>query len=81
LPWDLGKKGSRRAICASVNQKRSDMFTARFQTVKHAIRRKSMGPDPMSPDPISVKGHSKKIEETIGIEMVGTEGIEPSNPR
>ncbi|WP_295180097.1 hypothetical protein, partial [Shimia sp.] len=46
LPWDLGKKGSRRAICASVNQKRSDMFTARFQTVKHAIRRKSMGPDP-----------------------------------
>ncbi|WP_295179830.1 hypothetical protein, partial [Shimia sp.] len=45
-PWDLGKKGSRRAICASVNQKRSDMFTARFQTVKHAIRRKSMGPDP-----------------------------------
>jgi len=49
LPWDLGKKGSRRAICASVNQKRSDMFTARFQTVKHAMRRKAMGPDPNIP--------------------------------
>ncbi len=30
LPWDLGKKGSRRAICASDSQKRSDMVTARF---------------------------------------------------
>lgn len=30
MPWDLGKKGSRRAICAPLNQKRSDMITARF---------------------------------------------------
>jgi hypothetical protein len=30
LPWDLGKKGSSRAICASVSQKRSDVFTAQF---------------------------------------------------
>ncbi len=30
LPWNFWKKSSRRAICASVSQKRSDMFTARF---------------------------------------------------
>ena len=30
LPWDFGKQGSRRAICASDSQKRSDMFIARF---------------------------------------------------
>ena len=28
--WDLGKKGSRRVIWASLNQTRIDMFTARF---------------------------------------------------
>ncbi|WP_229754973.1 hypothetical protein, partial [Mameliella alba] len=33
-------------ICASLNQKRSDMITARFRTVKHASQTKSMGPDP-----------------------------------
>ncbi|WP_229754974.1 carbohydrate ABC transporter permease, partial [Mameliella alba] len=34
------------AICASLNQKRSDMITARFRTVNHASQTKSMGPDP-----------------------------------
>ena len=28
----FGKKGVRRAICASLNQNRSDMFTTRFST-------------------------------------------------
>ena len=46
LPCDLGKKGSRRAICSSLNQKRSDMVTARFRTVNLAHKRKSMGPEP-----------------------------------
>ena len=43
LPWDFGKKGSRRAICASVSQKRSDMVTDRFRAVNHATKRKSIG--------------------------------------
>ncbi|MFW8637524.1 ATP-binding cassette domain-containing protein, partial [Cribrihabitans pelagius] len=47
------KKGSRRAICASVSQKRSDMVTARFRAVNHADSRKSMGPDPRD---VSAKG-------------------------
>ena len=46
LPWDFGKKGSRRAICASVSQKRSLMLPLRFGAVNHAAKRKSMGPDP-----------------------------------
>lgn len=33
LLWDFGKNGSRRAICASVSQNRSDIFTtARFSS-------------------------------------------------
>jgi hypothetical protein len=37
---------ARRAICASVSQRRSDMGTAHFRTVDPADARKSMGPDP-----------------------------------
>jgi hypothetical protein len=46
LPWDFGKKGLRRAICASFNQKRSDMSPLSFRTVNHADPSKSMGPEP-----------------------------------
>ena len=39
------EKGTRRGICASDTQKRSDMFTARFRTVTPVPTRRSMGPD------------------------------------
>ena len=44
LAMELGEQRSRRAIWAALNQKRSDMFTARFRTVNHATSPKSMRP-------------------------------------
>jgi len=46
LACDFAKKGSRRAICASLSQKRSHMSPLVIRTVNHASKRKSMGPDP-----------------------------------
>ena len=45
---DLGKKGGKRAICASVNQKRSLMSPLLFEAVNHAAPQKSMHPDPIA---------------------------------
>ncbi len=46
LPWDFGKQGSGRTICASVSQKRSLMLQLAFRAVNHAERLKSMGSEP-----------------------------------
>lgn len=42
----LGKEGSGSTIYASVSQKGSNMLTARFEAVKYAATRKSIGPAP-----------------------------------
>ncbi|MFW8637435.1 hypothetical protein, partial [Cribrihabitans pelagius] len=66
----LGKKGSRRAICASVSQKRSDMVTARFRAVNHTDSRKSMGPDPKHYQRIlKILQQTDRIMKTIEINL------------
>lgn len=46
LPWGFGKKGSKRAICASSNQYRSLISPLDFRPMNHFAMRKSMGTDP-----------------------------------
>jgi hypothetical protein len=46
LPWDFGKKGSMRAICASVSQNRLLMSPLAFRPLNHEPTPQSMGPDP-----------------------------------
>jgi hypothetical protein len=58
LPWDFGKKGSRRAIRASLNHKRSDMSPLCFHAVNHYARLKSIGPDHRSSMDITRDAHA-----------------------
>ena len=52
LPWDLGKKGLRRAILAAASQKDRTCRPFVFRTVKHPANLKSTGPVPRGQDTV-----------------------------